>query len=235
MKKPIIGILARNTILDEKSQICISEDYRLAVVKAGGIPLLLMPNNEINYGYTRPRDAKRLTSEEKEDLLRLVKTCDGFLMPGGTRWYDYDEIVCQYALENDVPILGICLGMQMLGNIDNFFGSEKSIKTVQNETELHYQEQNIHAHQVKIVGEKLREILKRDSLLVNSRHNYHIIKKDFFEIEAIAENGIIEGIRIPGKRFALGVQWHPENMVEEDPIMLEIFKALIDASKKGQK
>ncbi|MCB0029942.1 MAG: gamma-glutamyl-gamma-aminobutyrate hydrolase family protein, partial [Anaerolineales bacterium] len=42
--------------------------------------------------------------------------------------------------------------------------------------------------------------------------------------------GLIEAIEVPGHRFALGVQWHPENLIQDDPAMLRLFEELVAAS-----
>jgi putative glutamine amidotransferase len=46
---------------------------------------------------------------------------------------------------------------------------------------------------------------------------------------ASAEDGIIEGIELPQKRFVLGVQWHPEELFSSDPAMLKLFKEFVAA------
>lgn len=130
MKKPIIGIIGRGYLENDDSIMKLNEEYRLAIIKSGGIPLMILPTNDLKYGETLPRDAGYLIEEEKEDLYRVLTLCDGFLMPGGSRWYQYDEVICKYALEKNIPILGICLGMQILGNVDNFCGTQNSDKTV---------------------------------------------------------------------------------------------------------
>lgn len=66
---------------------------------------------------------------------------------------------------------------------------------------------------------------------VNSRHNYQISELTNFVASAYSEDHIIEAIEYPGKTFALGVQWHPEAMVEYNPLMRRIFDAFILAVK----
>ena len=122
--------------------------------------------------------------------------------------------------------------MQILGNIDNFFGTQNSDKTVRNDTEIdHCQKEKDYVHECTVVKGLLHDILKVDKMKVNSRHNYHIFEKDFFQIDAYSEDGLIEAIHLPDYKFAFGVQWHPENMIFYDHTMTKIFEAFIEAAK----
>jgi putative glutamine amidotransferase len=56
------------------------------------------------------------------------------------------------------------------------------------------------------------ETLDGDSLHVNSRHHQAVARvAEGFEVNATAPDGVVEGIEHPGRRFCVGVQWHPEN------------------------
>jgi len=232
-KKPIIGIVGRSFYEEDKCFIKLNDDYRLAIVNSGGIPFVIIPTDNQCYATTCRIDVNRMLEDDKKGLYEILSKCDGFLLSGGSNWFEFDEIICKYALENNIPILGICLGMQLLGNVDNFDGVHDSDRTVKNKTSINHCQQDIpYVHECNIYKGLLHKILGVDRVKVNSRHNYHIIKKDYFNIDAYSEDGLIEAIHIPNHKFALGIQWHPENMIKYDDNMQKIFDAFIDSAKK---
>jgi putative glutamine amidotransferase len=69
---------------------------------------------------------------------------------------------------------------------------------------------------------------------VNSYH--HQADRDMapeLVVTAVAEDGVIEAVEVSGHPFGVGVQWHPENLVDDDPAMLAIFRGLVEAAGKG--
>ena len=231
--KPIIGIVGRSFESDGASVIELNEDYRLAVVKAGGLPVILVPTDITRYGINNlDSEIGHLSAEEKTSLLSLLELCDGFLITGGSRWYEFDEVICTYAINNDVPILGICLGMQIMASMDHFCGDLRSDQTIKNCTNInHCQQKRDYVHKINILPGKLMEILDIRQIKVNSRHDFHVEPKDWFIVDAYSEDGLIEAIDIPNHSFALGVQWHPENMIFYDPVMLKLFKSFVNAAR----
>lgn len=69
----------------------------------------------------------------------------------------------------------------------------------------------------------LSNIVKKDEINVNSKHNYHVSKVNRFKVSAYSEDGLIEAIELPGKNFVMGVQWHPEKMVDYDEDANKLF------------
>lgn len=230
MKKPIIGIVARTCEDLGKPFLGMNEECRLAIVKAGGIPLLIAPPNQTKYESLEDGNFEPLTLEEREDYGRILSLCDGFLSPGGDQFYDFDCLVCQYAYENDLPYLGICLGMQVLGHLDSFLKGDFRDQTILNHTAIdHYQPEKSLVHKNKIFQSQLFDILEVKKLIVNSRHHSHIDEKNFFKVSSRSIDGLIEGIELPNRKFMIGVQWHPESMVSECREMLKLFESFVQA------
>lgn len=154
-----------------------------------------------------------------KDISYYLDLCDGFIIPGGNTWGETDIKVIKYALDKDKPLLGICAGMQAIANMDTFL--DNTIK-VDNHNEPNKQ----YVHEVIVCDGILKQIYNKDKILVNSRHTCKVEKKDFFKIEAISLDGVIEAISIPKYKFIVGVQWHPEDL--DDINQDKLFTYFID-------
>jgi putative glutamine amidotransferase len=80
-------------------------------------------------------------------------------------------------------------------------------------------------------GSRLRAILQSGEVPVNSLHHQGLRElAPELTISATAPDGLVEGVEIDGHPFALGVQWHPENLTGIDPAMHNLFVALVQAA-----
>ncbi len=224
--KPIIGIVGRADVASEDySVICCYESVRRSVIKCGGIPILILPNQDVEYEKSIPKDMDRLTDNEKEDLKRVLNMCDGIIMPGTYKLYEYDKFIYESALELDMPILGICGGMQLMGLNDD--GT-----LIKNNVDNHFKRDEKYVHKVSVVEDTLlKKIVSKDELNVNSRHNYHLSKVSNLKVSAYSEDGLIEAVEYPNKKFVLGIQWHPENMLDYDEYNKKIIEAFISSTR----
>lgn len=223
--KSIIGILGIPLYDDEKYNIiALYSDYKNAVIEKNCIPFMIPPLLNIDYYGTKLSEIPALTNKEKEIYREMVDMCDGIIMPGGSRMYNYDEYILKYAIDKDIPVLGICLGMQLLANIDN---QTYCLET--NETEVnHKQPKKKYIHKVKILDNTmLSTIITKKEIKVNSNHGFHVSKVNEFKISAYSEDGLIEAIEMPNKRFVVGVQWHPEKMLEFDDSANQLLDAFV--------
>ena len=227
--KPIIGIVGR--LYSGDSNIICIEEIRLAVTKMGGIPLLILPIYKIDMNLK-----KLYTQEELKDLESILSFCDGFILPGGDTWYRLDEVVIDYAIRRDKPLLAICLGMQALSKV---LSGEKRIaydNTIKNDTLInHLEPNNNYVHSVIIdKNSKLYSIIGDEEITVNSRHSYHVPELDNTLVSARSSDGLIEGVELKDKKFIIGVQWHPESNLEDEHSK-KLFKAFFDNFKYSQK
>ena len=178
---------------------------------------------------------------------------DGFLIPGGT---DVDPSL--YGAENtasrdlmperdranidllravvayDKPVLGICHGCQIL-NVALGGSLIQDIAAASPAALEHYQkapdEQT--THPVSIVpGGLLDRIFKTEEIMVNSFHHQAVGRlAPRCRLEAAAPDGVVEAFSLPGRRFVLGVQWHPELLTRRDRRTAALFDAFVSMTK----
>ena len=152
----------------------------------------------------------------------FIDFCDGFILQGGDSFTNFDLDLVSKLYKLNKPLLGICLGMQTMG----YFFNGKLNKCKNHKSEENY------VHKVNIIkGTLLHKILNKTSILVNSRHN-DCIECTNLNISAISDDGIIEAVEDSHHKFFLGIQWHPETIMDENSKL--IFQNFIDACK-GEK
>ena len=236
MSSPIIGLTldtAAPTGLSKVGRYLIRENYCRAVARAGGIPICLPHEAALAEAYAQRMDALVVTggafdvdpglfgAKAKHATVTLKEERTAF------EWS-----VTKAMLDLDKPVLGICGGEQLL----NVILGGTLIQHIEDEitgTVLHEQPnpRDEPGHTVKVTpGTLLHKLTGADSLAVNSAH--HQAVKDVgpeVVINAIASDGVIEGIESKIHRFCLGVQWHPEFLISGQDESL--FAGLIAAAR----
>ena len=148
-----------------------------------------------------------------EDITPYLNICHGFILQGGDDIDEYNLKNIKILKKKNIPTLGICLGMQEM-----YY--EKNLIDIPNH--------KINSlHEIKInKGTLLYKIIKKDKILVNSRHKSSI-KNTKYLISSTSKDNIIESIEDPSKKFFLGLQWHPENLYKIDSNSRKIFDYFI--------
>jgi putative glutamine amidotransferase len=239
MKRPIIGISLDLQSDNEKYSYshfpwyALRTSYSDAVSDADGLPIML------------PFDESAI--DETLDLI------DGLIVPGGDWDIDpafygqkimsdkvvinhrrtaYDMKLMQKALERDMPVLGICYGMQLINVIAG--GSLIQDLPTMKSSDINHEQphpKNALWHDINIVkGTKLWDISgQKTHAKVNSTHHQAIdmIGKNII-VSANAPDGIIEAIESTIHKFAVGVEWHPE--YQSIDLDQNIFKEFVKAS-----
>lgn len=213
-----------------------NDTYLMAVLKAGGIPILLP------------------CLEDKNDIFVHLTLLDGLIVSGGPDadpiYFDaepepglgavnpamdaYEIPLIREALSRDMPILGICRGVQMLNIaaggtiIQHIPASVPGALKHRQEAPRHYP-----THAVEVFPKtKLAEMLGHGTVRVNTFHHQSV--RDVapgFITSSVASDGIIEAIESEKHSFAVGVQWHPEGMWDRELNYDGLFSGLLAASK----
>jgi putative glutamine amidotransferase len=134
----------------------------------------------------------------------------------------------QGALARDMPVLGICGGQQLLAvALDGTL--IQHIPDAIPEALAHEQPNPRHeaGHEVAVAhGTLLHRIVGETRLAVNSGHHQAVATPGRATVDAVAPDGVIEGIELTGARFVLGVQWHPEFLITRgDRAIFDAFAA----------
>jgi putative glutamine amidotransferase len=134
------------------------------------------------------------------------------------------------AIERDVPIFGICRGLQIL----NVYHGGTLVQHLEG-VARHAPEKDDHsgpAHEVAFLPEsKLARIAAAQTWPVNSRHHQAVLKLGA-NLEVAArdlEDGTVEAIERHDKRFVVAVQWHPEDQTKKHPEQLRLFEGFAAA------
>ena len=241
--KPIIGVTPDFNAGDRKEwggrepTYFLRARYVRAIEELGGVPLVL------------PLHADRGTRR------RLLQQLDGLLLTGSgpdlppslygerqrypfsivsERRMSFELDIVRLARQADLPLLGICGGMQAMnvacgGSLFQDIASQVS-------TVIQHRQQNRAtnlSHTVAVIpGSLLRRIVRSVSMRVNSSHHQSVnAVAPSLVASALAPDGIVEAIESPANRFFLGIQWHPEFLFDRHPLHRRLFEAFLRAAR----
>lgn len=241
---PLIGITAdvssASVPLATKapsSTIFVPERYLAAIERAGAVPVVLAP------------------CAAAAAVRRLLGTLDGLLLSGGDfdihpRYYgekalkqlgvikqsrtEFELEIANAAMNRDLPVLGICGGAQALnvaqgGALYQDLAAQLGARGVNEHTS-----KNALGHAVQIQpGTRLSEIIRQTRVKVNTSHHQAVkhLGRGLI-VNAVAEDGVIEGIESTRHRFVLGVQWHPEVLAPRQKLQRRLFSAFVEFCKR---
>lgn len=242
--KPRIGIptdelIEINPIMPNNHPAYAPHDVKEAFIKLGAIPLII----------AFPDDVSKV-DQLAQDYVQLI---DGLMLPGGPdadptfygeephpkigmTLYQKDRFeiaLIKAALAADKPIFGICRGIQIM-NVAMGGTLYQDLESQYPELKIQHPQATLGqfaTHHVELTaGSKLAKLYGRSTIKVNSRHHQAVkaVGKGL-KVTAVAPDGVVEGMESTDTDLFLGVQWHPENMwQQEDPQQLVVFQDFLD-------
>jgi putative glutamine amidotransferase len=164
---------------------------------------------------------------------RYGQTAGSFTQPADDARDEMEFCLLEHALAADLPVLAICRGMQLLNVrlggtlVQHLPSTSLHEKRLPDEIPGRHRD----AHEVGVVyGTKLSHILGTGNHPVNSRHHQAVDSVGTGAIvSAKSEDGVVEGMEMPSKRFVLAVQWHPEDRIHGSETDLKLFEAFAAA------
>ena len=182
----MIGVLIRR----ENSDVA-NEYYVKEIEKFGGKVILINDN------------------DSRDEIDRKVSKVDGILLTGGDDVGPIDFYLISYALENKLKLLGICQGMQSMC----LYGSSLGLISIGNDS---HKKDEGYVHGVTLSDGILKSIFGSSRIMVNSHHLQTVSKSCLFRVVGYSDDLLIEAVEGDNDVFQVGVQWHPERMLEYD-------------------
>ena len=234
MRRVAVGITIGDS--GEPEIFGLRDDYVRAVEEAGGLPLVLAPG--------RPEHAPEFLDRVDALVLTGGADLDPALYgeeahPTVTRVFperDAFEIgLVREAIARDMPTLAICRGHQLLnvatgGTLVQDIPSQVEAATDHDPDAERWE----CCHDVDVLpGTRLRAILGRERVPVNSFHHQAVkgLGRGLVLSAQASEDGVVEGMEMPDRRFVIGVQWHPESFWDRTPGFQPLFESLLRAAR----
>lgn len=203
-----IGIVARDEeINNTKMQIITKNNLKYIHNKCNYIGILNYNNSLID--------------------TEILNICDGIIIQGGTNIYPYHFQILDYCIKNNIPVLGICMGCQIIGLYSNKMNNNKELIKINN----HYNINN--KHKINIKENSILRKIFGNSLEVNTRHLYALKEvKEPFKVTALSEDNVIEGVEyIKNNNLVIGVQFHPEDLDNTENLYNYFIKEILKRKK----
>lgn len=242
-RRPSIGITVDSSEVSPAAPFLkyeVRAAYAEAVSRAGGLPFMLP--------YTEDRQLFEQYADRLSGILVTGGAFDvppemygeapqpklGALKPERSH---FELSLIRVAIQRKLPILGICGGMQLLnvaygGTLIQDIGSELPMSKSHEQT--HDRTQPAHPIEVRDKTILAECMGGRGQAMVNSTHHQAIKKLGAgLLVSATSPDGVVESIELPNhEHFVLGVQWHPELMIDTVPPHLGIYKTFIHRARE---
>jgi putative glutamine amidotransferase len=241
-RPPLIAITATSRVDEGTRRVRLNCAYTRAVEQAGALPLVIPPLASVAEASSvlEAVDGLVLTGGEDVAPARYGEPAHLKLGPVHEERDATEIALVEAARARATPTLAICRGIQLLnvalgGSLVQDIPCQRPSHIVHDSP----RERDARVHDVEVdPGSRLAHALGSTRLPVNSFHHQAIDRvAECLRVTAWAPDGIIEGVEWRGDNWwALGVQWHPEELTaSEEPWDRGLFRALVERAKEGRK
>ncbi|UOF91296.1 gamma-glutamyl-gamma-aminobutyrate hydrolase family protein [Fodinisporobacter ferrooxydans] len=241
--KPLIGLTGyyldqsetgknRQRGLPGQDMAMFSYDYARSIERAGGIPVMLPILEPSSIGKLLERlDGLLFAGGADVNPLHYGEAPKAYLGSVEEERDTFELLLAGQALLRDMPIFGICRGLQIL-NVAQGGSLYQDLQQEMGPEHFHAHEQYRKwqaTHTVRISPQsRLYQAVGQSELMVNSYHHQGIkLLGNGFAATAHSADGVIEAIESQTHRFVVAVQWHPEMMSEKHPLQQQLFDSFI--------
>jgi putative glutamine amidotransferase len=211
----------------------INDAYVRALEHAGAVPL-------------------PLPLVDAERLQPLYERCQALCLPGGadvdparygeepraelgtevqSRLDETELLLLRWALEDDLPVLAICRGMQLLnvafgGSLWQDLAMQAVVEPLH---DRHDADRSLLVHELEVEhGSRLEKVVQASRVEVNSLHHQGVREVGAgLKVTGRSPDGLVEALEAPDRRFVMGVQCHPEELIDDHPWAARLFGALV--------
>jgi putative glutamine amidotransferase len=235
-QRPLVGLNCRyegDPRFAVRDRIALYVPYCQALLSAGALPVVVP------------------TTDDRDVVQEYLARLDGLLFTGGEdvppqaygqqgdprthechpSRFSSDQVLAELILQREMPVLAICMGMQLVNAV---YGGTL-IQHIEGDVQHEAKDRgNDRLHLVVIEEESLlHHIVGASEIEVNSSHHQAIDKlAPGLRVLGWAPDGIVEAMQMTDREFFLGVQWHPERIVDR-PEQRRIFEAFVTACQQG--
>jgi putative glutamine amidotransferase len=242
--KPVIGVTPdfnagdRADMGGREPTYFLRARYVRAIEELGGIPLILplVADPAARRRLLDGVDGLLLTGSGPDLSPRLYGERQRYTFPlVSERRADFELDIVRQARTRDLPLLGICGGMQAVNVACGGSLFQDIPSQVRKALDHRQQTKAVYtAHRVTVAPKSLlKKIVGQTTLMVNSSHHQSVkTVAPSLIASAVAPDGIVEAVESPAQRFLLAVQWHPEFLFERHKAHRRLFEALIRAARR---